>query len=102
MTPEQRLDFIIKVTPQYTNPRPCPACNGEKLVEHIGEYETLYEGNKRLCPLCLGSGVFADAYTIMQREAIAIIWFELPEEGMLYPTITPMHLKNLRLIKDRS
>lgn len=94
-----RLKYITEVTPGFGPEHPCPACKGDKYVPHVGEYETMYmiDGKEmRLCPLCRGSGVHRDRYTIMQREALAIFYDLLPEEGMLYPTITPGELKKLR------
>jgi hypothetical protein len=96
---QKRMDFIMQTTPGFGPEQVCPSCHGEKLVPHIGEYETLYmvDGKEmRACPLCLGSGTHCDRLTIMQREAMAILHHGLPEEGMLYPTITPGELAKLK------
>ena len=52
----------------YGEPYPCPACKGAKFVPEIGEYETIYEGDVRRCPLCLGSGLHADRMIWQARE----------------------------------
>lgn len=94
-----RMQYILKVTPDFGPEQPCPCCQGAKLVPHIGEYEIAYEVDGELmrrCPLCLGNGMYRDRFTIMQREALAIFNDLLPEEGMLYPTITPGELAKLR------
>lgn len=102
MSSFDRMKYINQVTPAFGPEYPCPSCHGQKMVPHIGEYETAFEVGGQLmreCPLCRGSGVHRDRLTIMQREALAIHNDLLPEEGMLYPSITPGELKKLREAK---
>lgn len=94
-----RVNYILEVTPDFGPEQTCPCCKGAKMLPHIGEYETaygVYGKVMRQCPLCWGSGTHRDRLTIMQREALAIFNDHLPEDDMLYPTITPEELAKLR------